>query len=165
MYIFFVSENDLAMIQVNLVALTELTRLFLPEFIERKYGKILNVSSIASLMPGPIQAVYYATKAFVTSFSNAIAGEVEGTGVTVTALMPGATETKFGALSGMDKTALFKKTASAEGVARKGYDAMMKGKLNLIVGVPFALRTQIAFFPFVPKKVLIKIIKQRQQVK
>ncbi len=158
-------EKDLAMIQVNVITLTELTRLFLPEFVQRKHGRILNTSSTAAIMPGPLQAVYYATKAFVTSFSNAVASEVDGTGVTVTALMPGATETKFGSISGMDKTDLFKKTVSPSVIAKDGYDAMMKGKLNVISGVPASLRATLSISPMMPKKMLLNTIKKQQQVK
>ncbi len=92
------------MIALNMTSLTEMTHLFLADFTKRNAGKILNVSSTASLMPGPLQAVYFASKAYVTSFSNAIAGELFDTNITVTNLMPGATETGFGAISGMDKT-------------------------------------------------------------
>ncbi|OOO00340.1 MAG: short-chain dehydrogenase [Epulopiscium sp. Nele67-Bin004] len=158
-------EKDLAMIQVNIVTLTELTRLFLPEFVARNHGRILNTSSTASFMPGPMQAVYYATKAYVTFFSNAIASELEGTGVTVTSLMPGATETKFGATSGMDKTELFKKTVSPKVVAKDGYEGMMKGKIDVISGVPTMLRATLAISPMMPKKMLLNTIKQQQQVK
>ena len=77
------------MIQLNIIALTALTRLFLPGFVDRNSGRILNVSSTACLLPGPLQAVYYATKAYVTSFSNAIAEELHDTNITVTALLPG----------------------------------------------------------------------------
>jgi len=101
-------EQDLAMIQVNIVALTNLCRLFLPEFVKRNHGKILNVSSTASLVPGgPLQAVYYATKAFVTSFSNALFEELANTKITVTALLPGATATEFKKVANLTKTKLF----------------------------------------------------------
>jgi short-subunit dehydrogenase len=115
-------EKDLAMINLNVVALTALTRFFLPDFVARDEGRILNVSSTASLMPGPLQAVYYATKAFVTSFSNAIAEELHDTNITVTALLPGATETEFARTSGMDETNLFDRTFSARSVAEHGYN-------------------------------------------
>ena len=91
------------MINVNIVALSELTRKVLPDFVARNEGKIMNVSSTASLMAGPLQAVYYATKAYVTSFSNALAEELHDTNVTVTNLMPGATETDFASTSGMEE--------------------------------------------------------------
>ena len=101
-------ELDLArqieMINLNITSLTALTHLFLPEFIKRNNGKILNTSSTASFMPGPLQAVYFATKAYVTFFTNALSEELHNTNITVTNLMPGATESEFGAISGMDKT-------------------------------------------------------------
>ena len=89
-------EDDLSMINLNIVALTALTRFFLPDFVARNSGRILNVSSTACFMPGPLQAVYYASKAYVTFFSNAIAEELHDTNITVTALLPGATESEFG---------------------------------------------------------------------
>jgi len=156
--------DDLGMINLNVTALTALTRLFLPEFVQRNSGRILNVSSTAALVPGPLQAVYYATKGYVTSFSNAIAEELHDTDITVTALMPGATETGFAATSGMDKTSLFANTASAEDVAQAGYDAMLAGKLNVIAGVTTSQRIQLAMVPFVPKKMILKQIRQVQEV-
>jgi short-subunit dehydrogenase len=156
-------STDRAMIQLNVIALTALCRLFLPDFVARGSGRILNVSSTASLLPGPMQAVYYATKAFVTSFSNAIAEELRGTGVTVTNLMPGATETDFGKRSGMDKTELFSSTASARAVAQDGYDAMLAGKLDVIAGLTPVQRVAMAAVPFTPKSVLLKQVHQMQQ--
>ena len=153
------------MINLNVMALTELTHLFLPQMIARKSGKILNTSSTASLIPGPLQAVYYATKAYVTSFSNALSEELVGTGVTVTNLMPGATETGFGADSGMDKTPMFQKTASAKSVAQDGYNAMLKGKLDVISGLTSSQKLMMAFVPLTPKKVLLKQVKSMQTVK
>ena len=101
-------QRQLEMIQVNVTALTELTRLFLPAMIERKRGGILNVGSTASFQPGPMMAVYCATKAFVLSFTEALAEEVVGTCITVTCLAPGATETGFAATAGMSKSFLFR---------------------------------------------------------
>lgn len=88
-------EQDINMIAVNVECTTRLCKLFLPDFIKRGSGKVLNVSSTAATMPGPLPAVYYATKAYVTSFSNALWRELQGTGVIVTALMPGAMQTGF----------------------------------------------------------------------
>lgn len=156
--------DDLTMINLNITALTALTRLFLPDFVARNSGRILNVSSTAALCPGPLQAVYYATKAYVTSFSNAIAEELHDTNITVTALMPGATESGFAATSGMDKTNLFEKTASAHDVAKAGYEGMLAGKLNVIAGVPLALRIQMVFLPLSPKKMVLKQVRQMQEV-
>ena len=132
--------------------------------MQRDSGRILNVSSTASLMPGPLQAVYYATKAYVTFLGNALAEELHDTSITVTNLMPGATETEFAKVSGMDKTSLFAKTASARDVAEAGYDGMLKGKLDVIAGVTFGQKMMLAFVPFTPKKMLLRQIRQVQEV-
>jgi len=121
-------EKDRAMIFVNVVALTTLTRLLLPAMVQRGRGRILNVASTAGFLPGPLQAVYYATKAFVVSFSEALANELAGTGVTVTVLCPGATETEFAGQAGVTETLAFKRgTVPAKDVATYGYAAMLKG--------------------------------------
>ncbi|HEY1272860.1 MAG TPA: SDR family oxidoreductase [Terriglobales bacterium] len=129
-------EDTIGQIQLNVLALTELTRLLLPGMIARGSGKILNVASTAAFQPGPLMAVYYATKAYVLSFSQAIANELQGTGVTVTCLCPGPTETGFAARAGNDTSRLFKRFAvmDAESVARDGYRVLMKGKPLAISG-------------------------------
>lgn len=157
-------SQDLTMINLNVTALTAMTRLFLPDFVQRNSGKILNVSSTASLMPGPLQAVYYATKAYVTSFSNAIAEELHDINITVTALLPGATETEFASTSGMDKTELFKNTFSAREVAMDGYNGMLAGKLDVIAGVTFAQKMMMATIPLTPKKMILSQIRKMQEV-
>lgn len=157
-------QDEIAMINLNVTALTALTHLFLPDFVARNSGRVLNVSSTASLLPGPLQAVYYATKAYVTFFSNAIAEELHDTNITVTALLPGATESEFARVSGMDKTSLFNKTASAHDVAKAGYEAMLAGKLDVIAGVPLGQRIQMAMIPLAPKKMLLKQIREMQEV-
>lgn len=157
-------QTDLNMIHLNISALTALSHHFLQDFVARNEGKILNVSSTASLVAGPLQAVYYATKAFVTSFSNAIAEELHDTNITVTNLMPGATETDFGKTSGMDKTELFDKTASARTVAEDGYNAMLKGDLDIISGLTFAQKLMMKMAPFMPKKAILKRIRKMQTV-
>jgi len=157
-------EKDYDMIMLNIVALTALTRLFLPDFVARDSGKILNVSSTASLMAGPLQAVYFATKAYVTSFSNAIAEELHNTNITITNLMPGATKTNFGEVSGMDKTEMFKTTASARSVAQDGYNGMISGKLDVITGLTFSQKAMIAMVPLTPKKILLSQIRKMQEV-
>lgn len=157
-------SQDLAMIQLNVVTLTALCRLFLPEMVARDHGRILNVSSTASFMPGPLQAVYYATKAFVTFFSNAVAEELHDTGVTVTALLPGATETEFAQTSGMDETGLFAKTVSARSVAQDGYDAMVAGKLDVVSGLTFGQTLMVRAIPFTPKKLLLRQVRKMQEV-
>ena len=158
-------SQDIAMINLNISALTSLTHYFLQDFTKSNAGKILNVSSTASLMAGPLQAVYFATKAYVTSFSNAIAEELSNTNVTVTNLMPGATATEFGKVSGMEKTAMFKKTVSARSVAEDGYKGMIKGKLDVISGLTFVQKVMMAFLPVTPKKIALKQIKAMREVK
>ncbi|MEN8764556.1 MAG: SDR family NAD(P)-dependent oxidoreductase [Wenyingzhuangia sp.] len=157
--------DDLNMIQLNVITLTALTHLFLKDFLKTNTGSILNVSSTASYMPGPLQSVYFATKAFVTSFTNAIAEECSATNVSVTNLMPGATETNFGAISGMDKTDLFKKTASANSVARDGYKAMINGKLDCVSGLTLSQKILISLIPITPKKIILKVVKKLQKTK
>ena len=154
--------EDLAMIQVNIIALTALTRKFLPDFVEKNNGKILNLSSTASLMAGPMQAVYFATKAYVTSFSNAIAEELYNTNITVTNLMPGATDTNFGKTSGMEKTALFKNTANAKDVAKDGYEAMLNGDLEIISGITLPQKILMKAIPLTPKNILLKQVRKMQ---
>ena len=115
-------------------------------------------------MPGPLQAVYFATKAYVTSFSNALMEELRDTGVTVTALLPGATESEFAETSDMDKTALFQSTTPASEVAKDGYEAMMAGKLNVIAGVPTSRRIMYALAPLLPKEGLMRAVRKAQEV-
>lgn len=155
--------TDRNMIQLNIIALTALTRLFLPGMVARKKGRILNVSSTASLVPGPLQAVYFATKAYVTSFSNAIAEELRDTGVTVTALLPGATDTHFANVAGMEDAELFKNAVSARSVAKDGYDAMRAGELEVISGLSFSQKILMRAAPLTPKKIILKQIRQMQE--
>lgn len=124
------------MIQVNVTALTSLTRCFLPPMVSRGNGRILNVASTAAFQPGPRMAVYYATKAYVLNFSIALAVELEGTGVSVTALCPGPTRTGFAEEAGMTKSTLFDRGRgmAADRVAREGYDAMRRGRPIIISG-------------------------------
>lgn len=158
-------DDDIAMINLNISALTSLTHYFLQDFVKDNSGKILNVSSTASFMPGPLQAVYFATKAYVTSFSNAISEELSNTSVTVTNLMPGATATEFGKVSGIDKTKLLEKTVTARSVAEDGYNGMMNGKLDVVSGLTFAQKMMVSMIPLTPKKMILKQVKQLQQIK
>jgi short-subunit dehydrogenase len=130
-------EDELDMMRVNMVSLTHLTKLLLPAMIQQKKGRILNVASTAAFAPGPFMGVYYATKAYVLSFSEALAEELRGTGVTVTALCPGATDTGFQKRARVENTLLFSpwKVMDAETVARIGYRGMMKGKTVVIPGL------------------------------
>jgi short-subunit dehydrogenase len=118
------------MMELNMTTLAHLTHSLLPKMIERGTGKILNVASVAGFLPGPNMAVYYATKAFVLHFSEAIAQELKGTGVTVTALCPGPTESQFMDVSGMAQSKLVKgrKLPTSKQVAEYGFQAMMRGQ-------------------------------------
>ena len=130
-------EDALGQINLNITALTALTRLFVPSMVERHSGKIMNVASTAGFQPGPLMVVYYATKAYVISFSEALANELKPNGVTVTCFCPGATETGFAARAGNDKTRLFQKLGpmDAKTVAADGYRGLMKGKTLVISGM------------------------------
>lgn len=123
------------LLQVNVSALAHLAKLFLPGMVSRRSGRILQVASTAAFVPGPFMAMYYASKAFVVSFSQAIANELKGTGVTVTVLCPGPTQTEFGEVAGLRETNLFRgATMDAADVAREGYAAMIAGKAEWIAG-------------------------------
>jgi uncharacterized protein len=128
--------EDLGMIQLNIAALTMLTKQFLRTMLLRRSGKILNVASTAGFQPGPLMAVYYATKAYVISFSEALANELRGSGVTVTCLCPGATDTGFQERAGNADSILFRtlKPMDAKTVARDGYRGLMAGKTLVISG-------------------------------
>jgi uncharacterized protein len=129
--------RELAMVQVNVTSLVHLTGLLLPGMIARGSGRILNLGSTAGFQPGPFMSVYYATKAFVNSFTEALSYELRGTGVTATVSCPGATATEFGRIAGNDRSTLFKMGAmKAPGVAAHAYKAMMSGK---VVAIPGAL--------------------------
>ena len=129
--------ESVGQIDLNITALTHLTKLFLAPMLERKSGRILNVASTAGFQPGPLMAVYYATKAYVISFSEALANELQGTGVTVTCLCPGATDTEFQTRAGTEQTPLFRRMRPMDSatVARDGYRALMKGKPLVISGL------------------------------
>ena len=124
------------MIQVNVTALTRLTRLLLPGMLDRRRGRILNVASTAAFQPGPLMAVYYATKAYVLSFSEALGNELAGSGVTATVLCPGPTITEFQGKAGIEDTPLFKGplVQDAATVALAGYEGMKRGKRLVIPG-------------------------------
>ncbi len=123
------------MIHVNISAVAHLTKLFLPEMLKRRSGRIMNVASTAAFVPGPYMSVYYATKAFVVSFSHAVANELSGSGVTMTVLCPGPTDTPFKETAGIGNSSLFKgPVMSAADVARIGYKAMMAGKVEVVPG-------------------------------
>jgi uncharacterized protein len=158
-------EKELGMIQVNLAAPTQLAKLFLPGMLERRRGRILNLASTAAFQPGPLMAVYYATKAYVLSFSEALANETAGTGVTVTALCPGPTITDFQARAGLAMTRLFKSplTMDAASVARAGYDGMMLGKRIVVPGA--TNRTFVQALRVTPRRLATAISRKIQDSK
>jgi uncharacterized protein len=143
-------------IQLNVTALTELTRLFLPGMVARRSGRIMNVASTAGFQPGPLMAVYYATKAYVISFSEAVANEVRESGVSVTCFCPGATHTGFARRAGNDKSRLFHLAAMpADKVALDGYRAVMEGRTLAISGAQNWLVAQAT--RFAPRKLVTAV--------
>ena len=152
------------MINLNVTALTHLTKLFLPGMIERGSGKILNVASTASFQPGPTMSVYFATKAYVLSFSEAVNNEVRKKGVTVTALCPGSTESGFHATAlGEERHVRERNLPSAREVAEYGYKAMMKGKAVAIPG--FKNSIMATSVRFIPRSLVVKAARKIQENK
>ncbi|MDD7804516.1 MAG: SDR family oxidoreductase [Endozoicomonas sp. (ex Botrylloides leachii)] len=147
------------MIDLNIKALTELTGMYIPHMVHKGYGRILNVASTAAFQPGPLMAVYYATKAYVLSFSEAIAEEVKHTGITVTALCPGPTESEFLKASCMEGVRLIDKRQmpSSREVATFGYNAMMKGKVVAIHGTLNYLMVNLN--RFFPRQLIVRTIR------
>lgn len=146
--------RQMQMVQVNIAALTELTHLFVQDMVERGAGRILNVGSTAGFLPGPLQAVYYATKAYVNSFSQAIANELDGTGVTVTVLCPGPVATEFQEVADLGGVKGFDFTADARSVAECGYRAMTRGRL-VAINDPKIRWLVEGVVPFLPRKSLL----------
>lgn len=155
-------EQDVSMMNVNMLVPTKLMKLFIPDFVKQGSGKVLNVSSSAALIPGPLQAEYYATKAYVTSLSNAIAYEVKDTGVTITTLMPGAIDTGFAQAGGLTETKMFAHGASPVAVANAGYKAMLAGKLNVFAGLSPVQRPFVGLMPLMPKKAIMGFVANQQ---
>ena len=153
------------MINLNVTALAHFTRLFLPDMIRRGGGKILNVASTASFQPGPTMSVYFATKAFVLSFSEAVNNEVREHGITVTALCPGATQSGFQAAASMQDSKLFagNNFPTSREVAEFGYRAMMKGKAVAIHGFKNSIMANSV--RFAPRSLVVKIARQIQAKK
>jgi len=153
------TDLQLDMIQVNLVALTHLTRLFIPGIIERGYGGILNVGSLAGFQPGPNLAVYFATKAFVLSFTEALAEEISNPNIKISCLAPGPVKTEFGEKSDLEDSLLFKVSLMEMApVVKAGYEGFRKGQTIIIPG----LKQQIVPFlnRFTPRLLVRKIAKK-----
>lgn len=168
MYGLFSETNlsaELEMLQVNMVSLTHLTKLFLKEMLKQGKGKILNVASTAAFQPGPLMAVYFATKAYVLSFSEAIANELEGTGVTVTVLCPGPTKSAFHKRTGMADSKLVKgkKMMDAGTVAKIGFEGLMANKTVVIPGIKNKLLAKAV--RLTSRKQVTKIVRSMQELK
>jgi uncharacterized protein len=163
------SETDLTqelkLLQINIVSLTHLTKLFLNDMINQGSGKILNVASVAAFQPGPLMAVYFASKAYVLSFSEAIANELEGTGVTVTTLCPGPTASKFQKTAAMEESKIshVNRMMTTETVAKIGYDSLMANKTIAIPGI----RNQILArsVRFAPRNIVTKIVRSMHELR
>jgi uncharacterized protein len=162
----FFHESDWAkqeqMINLNITTLTYLTHLFLPGMVQRKNGKVMNVASSAAFQPGPTMSVYYATKAYVLHFSEAISNELNGTGVTVTALCPGAFESGFQAAAAMEESKLVKgkKLPTSLEIATCGYRHMHKGTR---VAIPGLMNTIMAnSIRFTPRGLVLKVVRAMQ---
>ena len=155
-------NKELQMINLNITTLTHFTKLYLKEMVKRRSGKIMNVASTAAFQSGPTMAVYYATKAYVLSFSEAVDNEVRDKGVTITTLCPGATESGFQVAAAMEESKLVKgkKLPSSKEVAEYGYKAMMKGKTIAIHGFMNAVMANSV--RFTPRSLVVKITRSMQ---
>lgn len=151
------------MINLNITTLTHLTRLYLPDMISRKKGRILNVASVASFCPGPTMSVYFASKAYVLSFSEALAQELKGTGISVTALCPGPTESNFHTVAVDGRKPKERKMPAALDVALYGYKAMVRGKVVAIPGADN--RFLVALIRFLPRSLAAAAVRKVQESK
>jgi len=153
-------NKELQMLNLNITALTQFTKLYLQDMVKRRGGKIMNVASSAAFQPIPFMAVYAATKAYVLSFSEALANELADKGVRVTALCPGATESGFQAAAAMEESALFsgKKIPTSEEVAIYGYEAMLQAKTVAIHGWMNWLMVNTV--RFAPRSIVVKIARK-----
>jgi short-subunit dehydrogenase len=156
-------DRELEMLRVNVLALTELTKYCVTGMVERRRGRILNVASTAAFQPGPLMAVYYATKAYVLSFTEALAEELSGTGVTATALCPGPTRTEFQEKAGFGDVPLLRGPLvwDAASVARVGWEGAKKGKRVVVPG--FANRVLALGARLSPRRLSTKIARRLQE--
>lgn len=158
-------KQDINLFKVNMLVPTKLMKLFIPNLISQGSGKVLNVSSSAALVPGPLQAEYYATKAYLTSLSNAINYELRNTNITITTLMPGAMDTGFAKAGGLTETKMFSNGVNPAKVAKQGYLAMIKGKLNVFAGLPGWQKPFVKLMPLMPKKAMMRFVENQQSNK
>lgn len=151
-------QKQYEMVQLNITALMQLTHCYLKPMLARQSGKILNIASVASFQPGPLMSVYYATKAFVLSFTEALSVELRHSGITVTALCPGPTKTGFEEKAELNESGLFKnlKTATAKEVAEYGYRQMQKNRVIAIQG--FRNRSMLFMGKLAPRKLVRRFV-------
>jgi len=156
-------QRDIDLIQLNIISLVSLTKLFLKDMLDRNDGKILNLASMVSVYPSPLLAIYAATKAFVLSFSEALANEVKDTNVSVTALMPGGTNTDFFAKADAKNTKEYQESdlASPADVAKDGYEALMKGEVKVVSGMKNKI--QAAMANVIPDTVLANSMRDKME--
>ena len=155
-------DPQLGMVDLNVRVLVELTHIYWKQMLRQKRGGILNVASTAAFQPGPLMSIYYASKAFVLSFTEALWEEARGTGVKVSCLCPGPTTSMFNARAGTDKTRLAKaaRPMTSMAVAQKGYDGFIRNKRVVVTGAQNKLL--IGATRVLPRRALLKIVKQLQ---
>jgi len=157
-------NKELDMINLNITTLTQFCKLYLKDMVQRGNGKIMNIASTAAFQPGPTMAIYYATKAFVLHFSEAINNEVKDKGITITAHCPGATESGFFAVAAMEESNLVKgkKLPGSKEVAEDAYKAMMQGKAVAIHGLKnYLLANSVRFSP---RALVVKVTRKIQDI-
>jgi short-subunit dehydrogenase len=156
-------DRELDIIQLNIASLVVLTKCFLNDMKEQGSGKILNVASVASKTPGPYNSVYHGTKAFVHSFTEAIRSELKDTGITVTSLLPGATDTDFFNKADMEDSKIFQECELADpaDVAKDGYEALMNGKDKVVSGIKNKIK--VAMTNMMPDSVAADQMKKQQE--
>lgn len=155
-------KDEQKMMQVNMIALTILTKLFVADMLKRGHGRVLNVASTAAFQPGPLMAVYYASKAYVLSFSEALAYELKGSGVKISVLCPGPTKTGFQSRARMGDSKLLKsRNLTASQVAYAGYRGLMKGKYIIIPG--FQNKVLATVVQLLPRKMVTALVKRMQE--
>jgi short-subunit dehydrogenase len=156
-------QRELEIIQLNIVAYLVLTKQFLKDMVARKSGKILQVASIGGELPGPMQSVYHATKAFILSHAEALANELKDTGVTITALLPGPTETDFFNKADMENTKMVQEGSLSDPakVAKDGYEALMSGDSKVISGLKN--KFQVAMSNVLPDQVAAENVRKQME--
>ncbi|MDB5250120.1 MAG: estradiol 17-beta-dehydrogenase [Segetibacter sp.] len=156
-------QRELEMVQLNIVTYLVLTKLFLKEMVARNSGKILQVASIGGKLPGPLTSVYHATKAFIVSHTDALVNELKDTGVTITALLPGPTDTDFFRKAGMENTTMVQEGSLSDPakVAKDGYEALMSGDASVISGLKNKI--QVGMADILPDNVAAKMVEKQME--